>query len=71
MGVLVFILAILPMTGGSTINLLKAESPGPSVGKLVPKMQHTAFILYAIYLVMTIIEIVLLLLGLISSGVSG
>ena len=63
MGVLVFILAILPMTGGSTINLLKAESPGPSVGKLVPRMQHTAFILYAIYLVMTIIEIVLLILG--------
>lgn len=63
MGVLVFILAILPMTGGSTINLLKAESPGPSVAKLVPKMQHTAVILYAIYLVMTIIEIVLLILG--------
>lgn len=63
MGVLVFILAILPMTGGSTMNLLKAESPGPSVGKLVPKMQQTAFILYAIYLVMTIIEIILLLLG--------
>jgi len=63
MGVLVFILAILPMTGGSTMNLLKAESPGPSVGKLVPKMQQTAFILYAIYLVMTLIEILLLLLG--------
>ena len=63
MGVLVFILAILPMTGGSTMNLLKAESPGPSVGKLVPKMQRTAFILYAIYFVMTIIEIILLLFG--------
>lgn len=63
MGVLVFILAILPMTGGSTINLLKAESPGPSVAKLVPKMQQTAFLLYAIYLVMTIIQIVLLILG--------
>ena len=63
MGVLVFILAILPMTGGSTMNLLKAESPGPSVGKLVPKMQQTAFILYTIYLVMTLIEIILLLLG--------
>ena len=63
MGVLVFILAILPMTGGSTMNLLKAESPGPSVSKLVPKMQQTAFILYAIYLVMTIIEVVLLLFG--------
>ena len=63
MGVLVFILAILPMTGGSTMNLLKAESPGPSVGKLVPKMQRTAFILYAIYFAMTVIEIVFLLLG--------
>lgn len=62
MGVLVFILAILPMTGGSTLNLLKAESPGPSVGKLVPKMQQTAFLLYAIYIAMTLIEIVLLLL---------
>lgn len=63
MGVLVFILAILPMTGGSTMNLMKAESPGPSVGKLVPKMQQTAFLLYAIYLVMTVIEIILLLVG--------
>ena len=63
MGVLVFILAILPMTGGSTMNLMKAESPGPSVGKLVPKIQQTAFLLYAIYLVMTILEIILLLTG--------
>lgn len=63
MGVLVFILAILPMTGGSTMNLLKAESPGPSVSKLVPKMQQTAFLLYAIYFVLTIAEIVFLLLG--------
>lgn len=63
MGVLVFILAILPMTGGSTMNLMKAESPGPSVGKLVPRVQQTAFLLYAIYMVMTIIEIILLLFG--------
>lgn len=63
MGVLVFILAIMPMSGGSTMNLMKAESPGPSVGKLVPKMQHTAFLLYAIYLAMTIVEFILLLLG--------
>lgn len=63
MGVLVFILAIMPMAGGSTMNLMKAESPGPSVGKLVPKMQYTAFLLYAIYFAMTIIEFVLLLLG--------
>lgn len=63
MGVLVFILAILPMTGGSTMNLMKAESPGPSVGKLVPKMQQTAFLLYAIYFAMTVIELILLLIG--------
>lgn len=63
MGVLVFILAILPMTGGSTMNLLKAESPGPSVGKLVPKMQQTALYLYAIYIALTVIQFIVLLLG--------
>lgn len=63
MGVLVFILAIMPMSDGSTMNLMKAESPGPSVGKLVPKMQATAFLLYKIYFAMTIIEFVLLILG--------
>lgn len=63
MGVLVFMLAVLPMTGGSTMNLMKAESPGPSVGKLVPKMQRTAFLLYAIYFVMTIITVIFLLCG--------
>lgn len=63
MGVLVFILAILPMTGGSTLNLMKAESPGPSVGKLVPKIQQTAFLLYAIYFIMTIITTLFLLFG--------
>jgi len=63
MGVLVFLLAIIPMTGGSHMNLMRAESPGPSVGKLVPKVKSTAQILYAIYLALTIIEIVLLLLG--------
>ncbi|MCQ2515794.1 MAG: TrkH family potassium uptake protein [Saccharofermentans sp.] len=63
MGVLVFLLAIIPMSGGSNINLMKAESPGPSVGKLVPRIRRTAFILYAIYLVMTIIETIFLLCG--------
>ncbi|MBQ9118779.1 MAG: TrkH family potassium uptake protein [Lachnospiraceae bacterium] len=63
MGVLVFILAIFPMSGGSTMNLMKAESPGPVVGKLVPKMQQTAFLLYAIYFAMTVIETILLLFG--------
>ena len=46
MGVLVFLLAVIPLTGGSNINLMKAESPGPSVGKLVPKIRYTARILY-------------------------
>ncbi len=63
MGVLVFLMAIIPMSGGSNINLMKAESPGPSVGKLVPKMRHTARILYLIYFVLTITQIVFLLLG--------
>ncbi len=62
MGVLVFLLAVVPMGGGSNMNLMRAESPGPSVGKLVPKMRHTARILYLIYLGMTIIEFILLLL---------
>ena len=63
MGVLVFILAILPMTGASDMNLMKAESPGPSVGKLVPKIKQTARILYIIYFGMTILEMVLLICG--------
>ncbi|MBR1854898.1 MAG: TrkH family potassium uptake protein [Lachnospiraceae bacterium] len=60
MGVLVFILAVFPMRGGNSMFLMKAESPGPSVEKLVPRVKTTAFILYAVYTVMTIIEIVLL-----------
>ncbi len=63
MGVLVFILSLLPLTGGYHMNLMKAESPGPSVSKLVPKVQSTAKILYGIYFVMTVIQIILLLLG--------
>ncbi len=63
MGVLVFILAILPMTGASDMNLMKAESPGPSVGKLVPKIKQTARILYIIYFGMTLLEIILLIAG--------
>ena len=62
MGVLVFLLAIVPLSGGSNMNLMRAESPGPSVGKLVPKMRHTARILYIIYFVLTIIQFVALLL---------
>lgn len=63
MGVLVFLLAIIPLSGGSHINLMRAESPGPSVGKLVPKVKYTARILYLIYFAMTVIEIILLLVG--------
>ena len=63
MGVLVFLVAILPSSGGSNLYLIKAESPGPSVSKLVPKVKSTAKILYIMYLVLTLIEIVLLLLG--------
>ena len=60
MGVLVFLLAVVPMTGGSNMNLMRAESPGPSVGKIVPKVRSTAKMLYLIYLAMTITEIVIL-----------
>lgn len=63
MGVLVFLLAIIPLSGGSNINIMKAESPGPSVGKLVPKMRYTAGYLYKIYIGMSVTELVLLLFG--------
>jgi trk system potassium uptake protein TrkH len=63
MGVLVFLLAIIPMSGGSNINLMRAESPGPSVGKLVPKIKSTARILYSIYLGLTLMQVILLFAG--------
>lgn len=63
MGVLVFLLAVVPLSGGSNINLMRAESPGPSVDRLVPKVKYTARILYLIYFGMTVIETILLLLG--------
>jgi trk system potassium uptake protein TrkH len=63
MGVLVFILSLLPLAGGYHMNLMKAESPGPAVSKLVPKVQSTAKILYEIYLGLTVLEIILLLIG--------
>ena len=65
MGVLVFLLCLLPLTGGGGyhMNLMKAESPGPSVPKLVPQVQSTAKILYSIYLFLTVLEIIFLLLG--------
>lgn len=63
MGVLVFIMAIIPASTDRSIHILRAEVPGPIVGKLVPKMRDTAIILYLIYVVLTVIEIVMLLLG--------
>ena len=62
MGVFVFVMAILPMMGGTTMNLMKAESTGPSVGKLVPRAKDTAKILYSIYIFITVLEVILLLL---------
>lgn len=63
MGVLVFLMAVLPLSGSSNMHLMRAESPGPSVGKLVPKVRQTALILYKIYLVITILQVVLLMLA--------
>ena len=66
MGVLVFLLAIVPSGGrgqGFTMHLLRAESPGPDVGKLVPQMRKTAAILYIIYIALTILDVIFLLLG--------
>lgn len=63
MGVLVFVMAILPLTGGTNMYLMKAESPGPSVGKLVPKVKSTAVLLYKMYLGLSILQLVFLLVG--------
>lgn len=63
MGVLVFLLAVIPTKGGSQVNLMKAESPGPTVGKLVPKLRQTAKILYLIYIGLVVLEIIFLLCG--------
>lgn len=62
MGVLVFIMAVIPLSGGSNIHLMRAESTGPSVSKLVPKMKQTALLLYGMYITLTVIEMVLLIL---------
>ncbi|MBR3948113.1 MAG: TrkH family potassium uptake protein [Clostridia bacterium] len=63
MGVLVFVMAIIPSFSDRSIHLLCAEVPGPVVGKLVPKLRQTARILYIIYIALTLIEIILLLIG--------
>ena len=64
MGVLVFVMAVLPLAGGGgDLYLMRAESPGPDVGKLVPRSKDTARILYGLYIGLTVIEIILLYFG--------
>lgn len=63
MGVLVFIMAFLPLSGGNNMHLMKAESTGPAVSKIVPRVKKTAFILYTIYFSFTIVEFIILLCG--------
>ncbi|MCR5612022.1 MAG: TrkH family potassium uptake protein [Clostridiales bacterium] len=66
MGVLVFLLALVPISGrndGFTMHLLRAESPGPDVGKLVPRMKQTATILYALYIGLTVLDFIFLIIG--------
>ncbi len=61
MGVLVFVMAILPLSGAQNMHIMRAESPGPQVSKLVPKVKKTAIILYLIYIVMTVIMFITLI----------
>ena len=63
MGVLVFIMAFLPLGGGQNMHIMRAESPGPEVSKLVPKVKHTALILYSIYLALTVIQLIAMLIS--------
>ena len=63
MGILVFVLALLPMSTGHFLHIMRAESPGPETSKLVPNMAKTAKILYAIYIGITVIEIVALMIA--------
>jgi trk system potassium uptake protein TrkH len=63
MGVLVFLMAVLPLSEDHSMHIMRAEVPGPTVGKLVPKVRRTSIILYLIYMAMTVIEVILLLLG--------
>ena len=63
MGVLVFVMAFIPLSGGNNLHIMKAESPGPSVSKLVPRIKTTALILYLIYIALTALEFIFLLCG--------
>lgn len=62
MGVLVFLMAFLPLSGGENIHIMKAESPGPSVSKLVPRVKTTALILYSIYFLLTVLQFTILVI---------
>ena len=63
MGILVFVLSVLPIANGATMHLMRAESPGPQVDKVVPKIKDTSIMLYIIYSAMTVIQIILLIVG--------
>lgn len=63
MGVLVFIMAFIPLSGAGNMNLMRAESPGPMVSKLVPRIKTTAFLLYAMYFGLTLLQFLCLLIA--------
>ncbi len=63
MGVLVLVMAIIPSESGRSMHILRAEMPGPIIGKLVPKVKSTAKILYLIYIALTVAEVIFLYLG--------
>lgn len=63
MGVLVFLLAVMPLSGVHSFHLMRSESPGPSVGKLAPKVRSTALILYGIYIALSALNFIFLVLG--------
>ena len=63
MGVLVFLMAVMPMSGEHSMHIMRAEVPGPTVGKLVPHVKTTALLLYTIYFILTFTEFIALLIG--------
>ena len=63
MGVLVFVMAFLPLSGGQNMHIMRAESPGPDVSKLVPRVKNTAIILYCIYLGLTVLQFIVMLIS--------
>lgn len=63
MGVLVFVMAFLPLSGGQNMHIMRAESPGPEVSKLVPRVKNTAIILYCIYLSLTVLQFIVMLIS--------